>query len=254
MRSASILFGLVLLAPTLGARAALTRAPAASAEQSGSRAVEGQDLDEVRHYSEGVGREVLKDELGVDLDALRFRIDPATLNIETVDVSQPKSASVAPGASLRTGLHSPLPTANAPAIRRGFLLSLDQSGDLLRLGRDIRDIPFGVQVKGDLPLLARLTAMETKIWVPFSWRDEFKAEARVPLKSLGLGLDRGLLKGAGLRSDYTNRLGINQVDAGLGTEWASRMTGSLDLNYDYSQRFGQGLDEQVHWLKLKKDF
>lgn len=254
MRSASILFGLVLLAPALGARAALTRVPAASAEQSSSRPVEGRDLDAVRSYSEGVGKEVLKDELGVDLDALRFRIDPSTLSIETVDVSQPRKASVAPGSSLQTGPHSPLPTASAPALPSGFLLSVDQRGDLLRLGRDIRDIPFGVQVKGDLPLLKRLTAMETKIWVPFSWRDEFKAEASVPLKSLGLGLDRGLLKGAGLRSDYTNRLGINQVDAGLGTEWASRVTGAMDLNYDYSQRFGQGLDETIHWLKLRKDF
>lgn len=254
MRSASILLGLALCVPALGAQAALTGSAGALAEQSNSRPVEGQDLDAVRHYSEGVGRGVLKDELGVDLDALRFRFDPRTLSIETVGASQPQRSGVAPGSSLPTGPHSPVPTSSAPAQHNGFLMSVDQRGDLMRLGRDIRDIPFGVQVKGDLPLLERLTAMETKIWVPFSWRDEFKAEASVPLKSLGLGLDRGLLKDAGLRSDFSNRLGINQVDAGLGTEWATRMTGAMDLNYDYSQRFGQGLDETVHWLKLRKDF
>ncbi len=252
MRFALSLIVALLLGSSKAGLASLTTS--ASAEQSGSRAVDARDMDSVRSYSEGVGREVLKEELGIDLEALRFRIDPRTLSIETVDVSRPRPASVAPGASLRSGIHSPLPTTKKPDQTEGFLLSVDQRGDLLRLGRDSRDIPFGVQVKGGVPLLQRLVSMKTQIWVPFSWRDEFKAEATVPLRSLGLGLDQGLLKGAGLRSDYTNRLGVNQVDAGLGTQWVSRAAGPLDLNYDYSQRFGQGLEETVHWLKLRKDF
>lgn len=251
MRFASILALTVLLGLPGLARASLTSS--ASAGESNSRSVNGQDLDAVRNYSEGLGREVLKDELGLDLDALRFQVDPETLSIEMVDVSQPSKRSVAPGASLVSGPHNPLPSM-APAVQGGLLLSVDQRGDLLRLGHDLRDIPFGVQLKGDLPLLNRLSHLQTKIWVPFSWRDEIKAEASVPLRSLGLGLDKGILKGAGLRSDYSNRLGVNQVDAGLGTQWANRVMGPLDLDYDYSQKFGQGLDEQIHWLKLRKDF
>ncbi len=57
-----------------------------------------------------------------------------------------------------------------------------------------------------------------------------------------------------LRSDYSTRLGFNQVDAGLGTQWTTQFTGLMDLDYDYSQRYGQGSEETIHWLKLRKDF
>ncbi len=42
-------------------------------------------------------------------------------------------------------------------------------------------------MKGELPILARLLNMKTQVWVPFSWRDELKASASVPLSHLGMG-------------------------------------------------------------------
>jgi hypothetical protein len=139
-------------------------------------------------------------------------------------------------------------------------MGLNQQGDLLRLTRDMRDIPFGLKVRGEMPVPSLPTWVQTSLWVPFSWRDEIRAEATMPLRGVNLGLADTVFKGLGLKdnlgfnSDYTNRLGINQVETGLGSQWTSQLTGPLNLDYDYSQRFGQGLDENTHWLKLRKDF
>jgi hypothetical protein len=130
----------------------------------------------------------------------------------------------------------------------------------MRMRDDMADIPFGVTMEGEIPLLTSLTALRTKIWVPFSWRDEIKASATVPLNKLSLGVADRFLEALNfndhldLRSDYRSRLGVNEFDAGLGTQWSSSFTGLLDLDYDYSQRYGQGLEETTHWLKVKKDF
>jgi hypothetical protein len=249
MRFASIV---ILVVAGLGCSLKASLARAGRAEQSSTRDVTSQDMDVMRRYSEGLGRDVLKQELGLDLDALRLRIDPDTFNVELVDERQPASKSSAPTGKFAQGLRRPFAPGAGQPFKGSFLLSVDQSGDLLRLGKDVRDIPFGVQLKGDLPLMDRLNHLQTRIWVPFSWRDEMKAEASLPLR-LGLKLNDAL-RGAGLRSDFSNHLGVNQVDAGLGTQWDTPAMGAMDLDYDYTQRFGQGLQETVHWLKLRKDF
>jgi hypothetical protein len=231
-----------------------------SAEQSASRPMDSQGMDAVHQYSENVGREVLKEELGVDLNALRFQFNPRTLRLEKIDQGGPARPSVQPtsNADLRGIPHDDL-AADEPVSSK-LSLTVDQRGDLLRIRNDNRDLPFGVELNSEVPILRRLTALETKIWVPFSWRDEIKASAVVPLKRLKLGVTDGLLRKLDLndrldlRSDFSNRLGVNQLDAGLGTQWNSRYMGLMDLDYDYSQRSGQGLEETTHWLKLRKDF
>jgi hypothetical protein len=248
MRSSILIFGalLALASGPTGAWAAV------DAEQANGRPMTDSDMDAARSYSEGVGRQMLKDELGVDLQSMRLEFDPETLSIENVGVPQHSSAAggSGPGASQLSG----------PGNPQSFSLSLDQSGDLTRLGRDARDIPFGLSLKGQVPILARLLDMKTEVWVPFSWRDETKASASVPLSKLGMGTTEHFLESLGLldkwdlRSDYSTRLGFNQVDAGLGTQWATQFTGLMDLDYDYSLHYGQGSDETIHWLKLKKAF
>jgi hypothetical protein len=115
-----------------------------------------------------------------------------------------------------------------------------------------------VEVKGDLPVLARLTALETRLWVPFSWRDEWRAEASLPLAwpgaKNGLWKEMGFSKKLSLRSDYSNRLGRNQVEAGLGTDWSNRGLGTWSVDYDVHMKYGQGESEAIHWLKLSKEF
>ena len=235
-----------------------------SAEVSDSHAPSGSDMDTVHRYSDKVGRDLLKEELGLDLNAMRFEFNPSTLRFEQVGeklrrppdetVHQTGSGpSVRRSSVLNSGPALPNSTSN-------ISLALDQNGDLLRLRNDVRDIPFAMRVEGQVPVLTRLTHLQTRLWVPFSAYDEFRAEANLPVYHLKLGQAERLLQSLGvqnnfdLRSDYTNRLGVNQVQAGMGTQWVSPITGSMDLNYDYSQRFGQGLDETIHWLKLRKDF
>jgi hypothetical protein len=240
---------------------ALLPAPApaqVSAEDSATRAPTGEDLEKIHEYSDQVGKGLLRQELGLDLDSLRLKLDTNGLRLEDIR-PRVRATPVADG--------SPLPSqAPGPAllrdsgVRQEFSLALDQSGDLLRLRNDVRDIPFGVKVRGQLPLLDRITGLSTELWVPFSWRDELKAEASLPLPHLKLGVVDEFLTGLGLadhyalRSEFTNRLGVNQLGAGVGTQWSSRLLGVMDLNYDYSQRSGQGLEETVHYLKLRKDF
>jgi hypothetical protein len=64
----------------------------------------------------------------------------------------------------------------------------------------------------------------------------------------------GLGRSLSLRSDISSKLGLNQLEAGLGTDWRPGFWGRWNLDYDWSYRYGQGLDEQTHWLKLSKEF
>jgi hypothetical protein len=257
MRSITLILSLGALTLASGATASL--GAGFDADQPNGRAMTDNDINAARAYSEGLGREMLKDELGLDLQNLRLQFDPSNFSLENVGSAGPARAAGSSGALGGGGASSPGNLAG-PARSQGFSLSLDQSGDLLRLGRDVRDIPFGLKLQGTVPLLARLMDLQTQVWVPFSWRDELKASASVPLPGVGFGAAERLLEDLGLkdrwdlRSNYSTRLGVNQLDAGLGTQWATQFTGMMDLDYAYSQRYGQGLDETIHWLKLRKDF
>jgi hypothetical protein len=58
-------------------------------------------------------------------------------------------------------------------------------------------------------------------------------------RSLGLG------RSLAIRSDISSRLGLNQLEAGMGTAWNPGLIGVC---------YGQGSDETVQWLKLSKGF
>ncbi|MGS7457526.1 hypothetical protein, partial [Mycobacterium tuberculosis] len=67
--------------------------------------------------------------------------------------------------------------APPPAVSGYFSLKLEQVDDLMRLTHDLRDVPFGLSLEGRMSLGRSLATLETKFWVPFSWRDQWRAEA-----------------------------------------------------------------------------
>ena len=234
------------------------------AEKSPSHTPTASEMAVVNEYSNDLGRQVLKDQTGLDVNSLNYLLNPQAFSFGLGsfgpgihDQAQAQAAGVS-GAAGSAGSAAGLPTDLAQ--RSSFSMGVDQQGDLLRLARDVRDIPFGLHVRSELPIHSQSTSVQTSLWLPFSWRDEIKAEASIPLRNVNLGLagslfkELGLKDNLGLNSDYTNKLGVNQVETGLGSLWTSELTGPLNLDYDYSQRFGQGLDENTHWLKLRKDF
>lgn len=223
------LLGLVGLCAAAGAGWSATRA-----ERSSTRPVEGRDMEEIRRYSDQLGRAWLKDSLGLDLDALALEFNPRNMTLQKPRPASPSPAAGAPNAG------SPQPAG----ISSYLSLKLEQTDDLRRLQNDLMDIPFGLSVSGQLPLLDNLAQIETRLWVPFSWRDEFRAQAQLPLLSRRLTL----------RSDFRNQMGFNKLEAGLGTQLNPQGLGVWGLDYDFQRRFGQGADEAIHWLKLSKSF
>lgn len=227
-----------------------------------SREVSGQEMEKLQSYSRSATDAWLRSNLGLGLSDLELVWDPNTLSFQqrsTMDW-RPKPEAPRRDRGNAAGLS---PSAASAPIPQGLSLRLQQSDDLGRLSRDIsqdlRDLPFGLEVKGGLPLLARLTTLQTRVWVPFSWRDEWRAEASLPLawpgsKRESIWKDMGFGKKLNLRSDYTTKLGFNQVEAGLGTDWSHGGLGTWNFDYDYRVKYGQGEGEAIHWLKLSKEF
>jgi hypothetical protein len=208
------------------------------AEAPTTRDVQGADMQELRRYSDRLGRDWLRESLGLDLDAL------------VIEFGKSSSFRSAPAAAAVPGGDGvPAAAGSTPKLRSQLSLRLEQTADLLRLQDDLRDIPFGLNVKGKLPLLDSLTLLETQLWLPFSWKDEIRAQARLPLLRKGTG---GRL--LTLRSDYSTQLGVNTLGTGLGTRLGPGATGLWAVDYDFEQRFGQGEDAAIHWLKFSRDF
>jgi hypothetical protein len=220
----------------LGALAfrALPLAGAVEAEMSSSHAATGEEMARIRGYSDQLGRELLKEDLGIDLDALQVELDPTHyLHHQSQGPAQAQGAGLGPGP--------------APGLPSYLRLRLEQTDDLRHLQEGLSDLPFGLSLDAQLPLLSDLFVLQTKLWVPFSWREEIRAEATVPL--LG-GLSHPLL----LRSDYRNQLGLSHWEAGLGTGINSDTFGLWDVDYDFQRKFGQGEDAAIHWLKFSRHF
>jgi hypothetical protein len=57
-----------------------------------------------------------------------------------------------------------------------------------------------------------------------------------------------------LRSDFRSRLGQNQVEAGVGTDWKTQWAGLWALDYDVRKNYGQGEEEAIQWIRLSRDF
>lgn len=211
---------------------ALTRA-----ERSSTREVNGDDMAVLRGYTDKLGKSWLKQSLGLDLDALALEWNPRDFSF-----SRPLPTSHAQSSGASSGATDAMAT---PAAH--FDLRLEQTDDLRRLEEGFQDIPFGLSISGQLPFLASVRPLETKLWLPLSGREELRAQATWPYQLVGGRL-------LTLRSDYRNLLGLNHLEAGLGTKLETDVLGIWNVDYDFQQRFGQGANEEIHWLKFSRRF
>jgi hypothetical protein len=233
-----LLLGLVALSAGAQARS--------RAEQASTRDVEGQDMDVLRGYGDRAAKTWLKNSLGLDLDELALEWEPG--GSVTGGALPSLAGTAAPGSGNGPKLSGPRKPGGDLSGR--LSLRLEQSDDLLRLTRDARDVPFGLSLSGELPLSTRLQVLKTTLWVPLSWKDEWRAEASLPVM-LGTG---PLARRLTLRSDLRSQLGRSQFEAGLGTVWNPGGLGAWNVDYDFNRRFGQGDEEAIHWLRFSKDF
>jgi len=234
---------------------------AGDADPEISKSVTGREMETLQHYSRDATDDWLKRNLGLSLSDFELVWDPGTLSFEQRSTLDKRSQAEARKAKKNAPLITKAKSIFVRPERQSSLsLSLQQSSNLGRLAGDLRDVPFGVEVKGDLPVLARLTALETRFWVPLSWKDEWRAAASLPLQWPGskgtttLGKELGFSRRLSLRSDLSSQLGRNAVQAGVMTDWSSESLGIWTLDYDYHVKYGQGTAEAIHWLKLSKEF
>ncbi len=66
----------------------------------------------------------------------------------------------------------------------------------------------------------------------------------------GLGLGRTVA----LRSGINSRLGLNQVETGMRTQWSPGFWGFWDLDYAWQVRYGENSGETSNWLKFSRNF
>ena len=220
--------------------------PGDAADGTDARPVLGEDMSRLQDWGRQMGEDWLRQSTGFDLARFQLRWDPDTYDLH---FSPPPPAS-----SPRLNL-----PGDAPAEPSGaWSLHLAQSEDLGRLLRDsqvMTDLPLRMEMEGGLPGFHRLDA---KLVVPLSWRDEFRAEANLPLMT-GLGAKTwwgglGLGQRISLRSDFRSRLGQNLVEAGLGTDWKTRWAGLWALDVDLRKNYGQGDESATQWIRLHRDF
>ena len=218
-----------------------------------AQAVSGAQMGQIRDYGRQVGEGWLKNALGVNLEAMQIVWDPETESFVTAGDLEARGNS---GAAGRTETHG---SASSPALNRGISLKLTQTDDITHLAEGVRDVPFGLEVKGTFRMLAFLSAMDTRLNVPLSPNDAWRASASLPVDLWGATgttwwRDMGLGKQLAFRSDISSRLGLNQWEAGLGTKWNPGFIGIWKLDYDWRRSYGQGSDEMTQWLKLSKEF
>jgi hypothetical protein len=213
-------------------RSAALAGPADSTDTP-TRPLNHQESSQLQDYTRTLSKDWLKELFDLDVDA--------------IGISMQRRAEAATqfggsGASV-SGTASP---------GYAFSMHLEQVDDLRRLAYDPRDIPFALKLQAD----NFFGPLQTSALLPLSWKDELWAKASVPLPELGLPLISPLLNTAGfgsrwsLNSIYANRLGVNSVEAGLGTRWM----GDWDFGLDSKVSFGQGERETSSWMKLGKTF
>ena len=214
--------------------------------------VQGQDLARLQDWGRQLGEDLLRQSTGVDLATYQLHWDPRTFDLTFGPPPPP------PGPGL--GLTGPSGGGDDQAFG-GWTLRLEQSDNLSRVlhGDDVADViddlPFRMEMEGRIPGFRRI---RTKLFVPLSWRDEFRAEAKMPLL---MGLNRrawwgglGLGSKLSLRSDFSSRLGQNLVEAGLATEWKTAWAGQWAVDLDLRKDYGQGNEAASQWLRLSRGF
>jgi hypothetical protein len=231
------------------------RLGAEDAMDSSTRPLTSNESSEVQQYGRQMGKGLLKEFLAIDVDAIGWSL-------------QRRLAPAWPGS--RGGAHPAnlalSEAANAPGIGAvhgpGFAslyamdLRLEQYDDLRRLQSDLRDIPFAVRFDADSAFFGETFRVKTTLFMPLSWKDELRLEAKMPVPNLAPAWIGDLLHEGGfnggwdLKSSYANRLGSSSVITGLGTQWLKIWS----LNYEMRVRFGQDAYEESQWLRLGRDF
>jgi hypothetical protein len=217
-----------------------------------SREMTSQDMARLQDWGRQTGEDWIQQSLGLDVRHLGLVWDPDNWDYFRV--------STAPPPALAQGLNVPTGEERVGGVSGSGAWDLRLAGtrdlsDLLRATQAMQDLPFAMELSGPMPGLRRLAA---KLVVPLAVEDEWRAEASLPLKlgltGYGWWRDLGLGKNLALRSDLRSRLGQNQWEAGLGTDWSSSLLGTWALDIDLRKSFGTGNDEAVQWLKLSRGF
>jgi hypothetical protein len=222
----------------------------AMGDDGDSRPTQGEDMAKLQDWGRQMGEDWLRQSVGIDISRFQLRWDPDSFSFQFT----PPPAASSPGMGLPVGQVS---SVQADPWG-GWTLHLEQSDDLTRLLRDdqvMADLPFRMEMEGGMPGYHRLM---TKLVLPLSWRDEFRAEANLPLRT-GLGREAwwgglGLGSTLKLRSDFRSRLGQNLVEAGLGTDWKTDWAGLWTLDVDLRKNYGQGDESASQWLRLHRNF
>jgi hypothetical protein len=216
-----------------------------------SREMTSQELAKLQDWGRQTGADWIRQSLGVDVTHLGLVWDPDSWDLS---LRNPPPQTATEGLNMPTGNESVVPDPGAG----GWDIRLAETRDLsnlLNATRAMEQLPFAMEVSGRMPWMTRVT---TKVVVPLDVQDEWRAEASLPLRmtmtsdswwrSLGLG------KNLSLRSDVRSRLGQNQWEAGLGTNWSNAVLGTWLLDLDMRKSFGTGNDEAIQMLKLSRGF
>lgn len=209
------------------------------------------DMARLQDWGRQTGSDWLRQSLGVDVTRLGLVWDPDNWDLS---LRNPPPQAGGPALAMPIGSDSAVAAPNGGHWDLRLAETRDL-GNLMRATRAMEELPFAMELSGQVP---GLSLVATKVVVPLSVQDEWRAEASLPLRmSLtsdswwrGLGLGKNL----SLRSDLRSRLGQNQWEAGLGTDWDTAWLGNWALDLDMRKSFGQGNDEAVQWLKLSRGF
>ena len=240
-----------LLALRSQAHGDVTPPPPVVQYSGGSREMTSQEMGKLQDWGRQTGSDWIRQSLGVDITHLGLVWDPDHWDLS---LRNPPPQSATPG------LNIPTDDDGAAAAPRagGWDIRLAETRDLSNLlnsTRAMEELPFAMELSGRLPWMARVA---TKLVVPLDLQDEWRAEASLPLRMAmtsdswwrGLGLGKNL----SLRSDVRSKLGQNQWEAGLGTNWSNALLGTWMLDLDMRKSFGTGNDEAIQMLKLSRGF
>jgi hypothetical protein len=217
----------------------------------GSREMTSQEMGKLQDWGRQTGTDWIRQSLGVDVTHLGLVWDPDHWDFS---LRNPPPQSSTPGLNIPTDDDGAAPGPQS----KGWDIRLAETRDLsnlLNATRAMAELPFAMELSGQLPWMTRVA---TKLVVPLDVQDEWRAEASLPLKmtmtsdswwrSLGLG------KNLSLRSDVRSKLGQNQWEAGLGTDWSNALLGTWMLDLDMRKSFGTGNDEAIQMFKLSRGF
>jgi hypothetical protein len=242
-------FGLLALCSQ--ARGDVTPPPPVVQYSGDSREMTSQEMGKLQDWGRQTGADWIRQSLGVDITHLGLVWDPDHWDLS---LRNPPPQTATQGLNMPTGEDA----GAAESSGGGWDVRLAETrdlGNLLNATRALEQLPFAMELSGRLPGMARVT---TKVVVPLDVQDEWRAEASLPLRmtmtsdswwrSLGLG------KNLSLRSDLRSRLGQNQWEAGLGTDWTNAVLGTWMLDLDMRKSFGTGNDEAIQMLKITRGF